>query len=68
MKFYEEDDATKKKRGRPPIFTAEERKARKREYDLSYQKKRYKEDPEFRERNKKNQKSWYLKNTEKENI
>jgi len=43
-------EIVKKKQGRTKIYTAEEALQLKRERNRAYQKKRYQEDPEFRQR------------------
>ena len=47
-----EVNETKKARGRPKQYTPEELKERKKQYDMSYYKKRYHDDPEFRRKEK----------------
>jgi hypothetical protein len=52
---------------KPKIYTDEELKQRKKEYDIYYQKKRYNEDIEFREKKKERTKI-YRKPKEIKNI
>lgn len=46
---------------RPRIYSEEERKQRKRDYDLRYQNERYGKDEQYREMKKKNQSVRYKK-------
>jgi hypothetical protein len=57
-------DIVCKKKGRPTLLSDEERIEHKRLYDLKYQKKRYIEDPEFKEKRKIKQKIYYQKKKE----
>lgn len=54
--------------GRRRIFSDEERKERKKAYDIKYQNKRYNEDPEFREMKNRINNANYHKTKKRNNV
>lgn len=54
--------------GRCRIFSDEERKERKKAYDIKYQNKRYNEDPEFREMKNRINNTNYHKTKKRNNV